>query len=127
MCPARGRIRAQMASSRMVAHVYVDDTLVRSFGAKRIPISSVVGHVRELHRGGATLYCWSSGGAEYAQASARELNIEQCFSGFLPKSNILVDDQAPAAWHRFLWVHPNEAVSKSLDEYEAALSTGRAG
>jgi hypothetical protein len=115
-----------MASNSLVVYVDVDDTLVRSFGAKRIPITLVVEHVRELHRHGATLYCWSAGGAEYAQASARELGLEGCFLGFLPKPNVLIDDQPPAEWRGLICVHPNEAASKTLDEYEAILSTGRA-
>lgn len=115
-----------MASNSLVVYVDVDDTLVRSFGAKRIPMTLVVEHVRELHRGGARLYCWSSGGAEYAQASARELGIESCFLGFLSKPNVLIDDQSPAEWRRLVCVHPNQAASKTLDEYEAMLSAGKA-
>ena len=48
----------------LVVYVDVDDTLVRSVGTKRVPISSAVDHVRSLHREGAKLYCWSTGGAE---------------------------------------------------------------
>jgi rhodanese-related sulfurtransferase len=111
-----------MTANMLIAYVDVDDTLIRSSGAKRIPMSSVVDHVRELHRRGVILYCWSSGGAEYAQTSARELGLDACFSGFLPKPNVLIDDQAPAAWHRFVCVPPNEAVSKTLDDYAAILN-----
>lgn len=116
-----------MATTRLIAYVDVDDTLVRSFGAKRIPISSVIEHVRELHRRGVTLYCWSTGGAEYAQSTARELGLDACFSGFLPKPNILIDDQTPAEWRTLICMHPNEATSKSLEDYEALLSSGKAG
>lgn len=55
--------------------VDVDDTLVRSFGSKRIAIGAMVERVQGLHAQGAELYCWSSGGREYAQQSARELGI----------------------------------------------------
>lgn len=113
-----------MVPQPLVVYVDVDDTLVRSFGSKRIPMSSVVEHVRELHRRGATLYCWSTGGAEYAQASARELGLEACFSGFLPKPHVMIDDQAPADWRLLVCVHPNEAASKTLDDYQAILSKG---
>jgi len=116
-----------MASPKLVVYVDVDDTLVRSFGAKRIPISAMVEHVRALHRAGLMLYCWSSGGAKYAEESASELGLAGCFSGFLPKPNILIDDMPVADWHRLLRVHPNEAVSKTVDDYEAALSVGSAG
>jgi predicted ABC-type ATPase len=65
--------------------VDVDDTLVRSAGSKRIPIAAVVDRVRALKQAGATLYCWSRGGAEYARASALEVGLEDCFVSFLPK------------------------------------------
>jgi phosphoserine phosphatase len=41
-----------------------------------MPIPSVVQHVKDLYEQGATLYCWSSGGAEYARQSAHEFGIE---------------------------------------------------
>ena len=56
-------------------YVDVDDTFVRSAGSKRIPIPSVIRHVIELHGHGALLYCWSSGGADYARLSAEEFGI----------------------------------------------------
>lgn len=114
-----------MNANQLVAYVDVDDTLVRSFGAKRIPMAAVVEHVRELHRQGVTLYCWSTGGAEYAKDSARELGIEPCFVGFLPKPNILIDDQIPADWRGLVCVHPNEAASKSARDYAEAVVAGR--
>src|SRR5579884_2117058 len=65
----------------LVVYVDVDDTLVRSVGAKRIPIKPVIDHVR------------SSAGADYARSAAEELEIAGCFLDFLPKPNILIDDQ----------------------------------
>jgi phosphoserine phosphatase len=81
-----------------VVFVDVDDTLVRSFGTKRIPIPVVVASVRELHAAGDQLYLWSSGGAEYARKSAVELGIEDCFAAFLPKPDLYVDDQPVHQW-----------------------------
>jgi hypothetical protein len=54
-----------------VVFIDVDDTLVRSVGAKRIPMPTVVARVKALHTEGAVMYLWSSGGAEYAQATAK--------------------------------------------------------
>ena len=85
----------------LVAYVDVDDTLVRSFGSKRIPMTEMVNHVRELHRDGIVLYAWSSGGGDYARHAARELGVEDCFAAFLPKPNI-IDDQSPAQWRRLI-------------------------
>ena len=103
----------------LVAYIEVDDTLVRSFGTKRIPMTEMVSHVRDLNRAGVVLYAWSSGGAEYARSSARELMIEECFKAFLPKPNIIIDDQAPAAWRRLIHVHPAQATSRTVGEYAA--------
>lgn len=92
----------------LVVFVDVDDTLVRSFGSKRIVVSSTADAVRRLHTEGATLYCWSSGGEAYARESAREAGVEDCFQGFLPKPDVLVDDVNIARWP-LLQLHPNEA------------------
>ncbi|MEP7366084.1 MAG: DUF705 domain-containing protein [Acidobacteriota bacterium] len=81
-----------------IVFVDVDDTLVRSIGTKRIPMPSVVDRVRCLYREGASLYLWSSGGAEYARKSAEELGISDCFVAFLPKPTVIIDDQAVSDW-----------------------------
>ncbi|WP_292770475.1 hypothetical protein [Nostoc sp. NOS(2021)] len=70
-------------------YVDIDDTLVRSYGAKRIPITATIEHVKELKKQGAKLYCWSSGGSEYAKNTARELGILEIFEAFLPKPQML--------------------------------------
>ena len=110
-------------TATLVIYVDVDDTLVRSVGAKRIPMPSVVQHVRELAEGGAQLYCWSTGGAAYAEAAAEELGIARCFVAFLPKPNVVIDDQAFGDWRRCLEVHPLTAASLTLDDYDARTST----
>ena len=92
-----------------VVFVDVDDTLVRSVGTKRIPMPLVVARVRELHRQGAALYLWSSGGAEYARASAVELGIEGCFLAFLPKPDAYLDDQPVHEWRYCRHVLPANA------------------
>lgn len=96
-----------MSESRPeIVFVDVDDTLVRSAGAKRIPMTAVVRRVAALHRAGTTLYCWSTGGADYAREVARELELEHCFVAFLPKPTIMLDDQAPSEWRLCRHVHP---------------------
>jgi hypothetical protein len=102
-----------------VVFVDVDDTLVRSAGSKRIPMSRVVEHVRALHGDGFALYCWSSGGAEYCRATAEELGIVDCFVAFLPKPEVLIDDQHPTDWRLLRWVHPNEASSSKPADYRS--------
>jgi hypothetical protein len=88
-----------MTSSKpQFVYVDVDDTLVRSVGSKRIPMPRVVDRVRDLHKGGATLYLWSSGGAEYARESANELGISDLFAAFLPKPTLIIDDQPLSDW-----------------------------
>lgn len=86
--------------------VDVDATLVRSAGSKRIPIPSVIRHVKQPSASGATLYLWSSGGAEYARRSAQELGLLECFAGFLPKPHLIIDDQEIRDWRDCRHLHP---------------------
>ena len=51
----------------------------------------------------------------------RSLDIEDCFKAFLPKPNVIIDDQSLADWRRLVHVHPGEAVSKTAEEYADAL------
>jgi cation transport ATPase len=93
-----------------VVFVDVDDTLVRSVGVKRIPIPNVVSRIRELHTQGVALYLWSSGGADYASTSAKELDIEHCFVAFLPKPDVYPDDQPVSELSFCTHVHPANAT-----------------
>lgn len=88
--------------------VDVDDTLIRTVGTKRIPIPHVVAKVRELAATGTELFAWSSGGAEYAREVASDLDIDTCFSSFLPKPKVMIDDQSPNDWRYLSVLHPNE-------------------
>jgi predicted HAD superfamily phosphohydrolase YqeG len=97
--------------TRHVIYVDVDDTLVRSSGNKRIPIPAVVQHVKKMSAAGMQLYCWSSGGAEYAEQIATELGIRGCFAAFLPKPNVFLDDQSPSEWKYARVVGPLDVAS----------------
>ncbi len=99
---------ADQSTPPLVIYVDVDDTFVRSYSTKRIPMPTIIRHIRALHEQGAELYCWSSGGAAYARASAEEFGIAYCFTAFLPKPDVLLDDQNVADWRRLRQVHPNE-------------------
>lgn len=105
----------------LVVYVDVDDTLVRTAGSKRIPVSGVAEHVRTLHESGAELYCWSSGGGDYARVVADELGIADCFRAFLPKPNVILDDQPVEAWRRLLQIHPGRCSAMTLAEYRRSI------
>ena len=92
-----------------VIFVDIDDTLVRSVGKKRIPMPSVVAQVRRLKEEGATLYLWSSGGADYCRATATELGLQDCFDGYLPKPTVYIDDQPVGEWRFCRHVYPLQA------------------
>ena len=81
-----------------VIYVDVDDTLIRSVGTTRIPISAVIDRVRALYAQGETLYLWSSGGADYARSTAAELGITDLFVAFLPKPETYIDDLPASEW-----------------------------
>lgn len=95
---------------QQVIFIDVDDTLVRSVGTKRIPMPNVVAHVRRLHASGATLFLWSSGGADYCRSTASELGLTDCFSGFLPKPTTYIDDQPVQEWRDCLHLYPMQAA-----------------
>jgi len=101
--------------------VDVDDTFVRSYGTKRIPITATINHLKNLKKEGAILFCWSSGGADYAQQSAEEFGIANLFTAFLPKPQILIDDQSIQNWTKLLQVHPLSCSNKTLENYQSEL------
>ena len=102
-------------------YIDVDDTLVRSNGGKRIPNPNLVRRLREWKAQGAMLYCWSSGGADYAQRTAEELKVKDCFVGFLTKPHALVDDQSVHRWAYFLELAPARAEGLSLGDIRQQL------
>lgn len=109
------------SENELVIYVDVDDTLIRSVGAKIIPISSVVEQVASLHKQGAIMYCWSSGGAKYAERIAKELNMSHCFEAFLPKPNYLIDDMSLLSWRYLKELHPNECQNLKISELRQKL------
>ncbi len=89
-----------------VVYVDVDDTLIRSVGDTRIAMPRTVEYVQALKANGDRVYCWSTGGAEYARATAEELGIVDCFEGFLPKPDVMIDDQLISEWRNLQLLHP---------------------
>jgi len=71
--------------------------------------------VRRLHALGVPLYCWSSGGAAYARASAEELGLQDCFLAYLPKPKALFDDVLFQKWE-VVELHPNQCLGKTDQE-----------
>jgi hypothetical protein len=88
----------------MIVYVDVDDTLVRSAGGARIPMTGVIEHVKQLKSRGATLYLWSAGGADYCRSTAIELGI-------------MIDDQEVKDWVFCTTFHPATCIGKKLEDY----------
>jgi hypothetical protein len=101
----------------LVVFVDVDDTLLRHAGTKRIPMPASIRHVRELHQAGATMFCWSTGGATYAREAAESVGVAECFDGFLPKPNVILDDQAVTDWRQCVEVTPSESAGRQAADY----------
>lgn len=116
-----GKVTPMQARPPLIVYVDVDDTLVRSVGTKRVPMPAVIAHVRDLFNAGAELYCWSTGGADYARASAIEVGLGDCFRAFLPKPQVVIDDQALAEWRRLVQVSPLSCATNTISDYSAAL------
>ena len=108
----------------LIVYVDIDDTLIRSSGSKRIAMPHSIERVRQLHADGAELYCWSSGGGQYARESAREVGLEDCFLAFLPKPKALIDDVAVANW-RLVELHPNEAATVGTESLRKMVENKR--
>ena len=98
-----------------VIYIDVDDTIVRSAGAKRIPITKVISKIKELAQSGNIIYLWSRGGSSYAKDTAVEFEIDKCITGFLPKPNIIIDDQNLIDWKFLKQIHPNEISNMLID------------
>lgn len=110
----------------LAVYVDVDETLLRHYGTRQIPIPSVIRQVKALHKQGAELYCWSSMGAAYARQCAETCGIAHCFQAFLPKPQVIVDDQQPKAWRKILHVHPSQCSSQTtVQEYREELKKPR--
>lgn len=107
-----GAMNNPIATKESVIFVDVDDTLVRSYGTKQIPIPHVVRYVREMFEGGHVLYCWSRGGANYSRDVAVKLGIADCFVCFLPKPDVVLDDRLANIFEHCEFIHPNNAVTK---------------
>ena len=106
----------------LIVYVDVDETLVRNVSKSRVPIPNTIEHVKSLNAQGATLYCWSSGGAKYARESARALGLEDCFAAFLPKPELMLDDQHTSTWRRLLQVHPTSIEPHTtIAEYQQRI------
>lgn len=108
---------AEQPRPRSIIYVDVDDTLVRTVGTTRIPMVSVIEHVRRLKEDGAQLYLWSAGGADYCRTTAKELGIEDCFVAFLPKPRVMIDDQEVADWVFCTTFHPSSCTGRTLKDY----------
>jgi hypothetical protein len=105
------KVHTPSHSMQRIIYFNIDDTLVRSFGQKRIPMPAVISQIRRLKNEGCTLYLWSSGGAEYCKATALELGVADCFDGFLPKPTVYVDDQPMHEWKLCKHLYPSQAES----------------
>lgn len=95
--------------SNRVIFVDVDDTLIRSVGRKRIPITASIEFIRRRRLIGDVLYCWSRGGAEYCREIATEFGIADCFAAFLPKPDIVLDDSGPGLLNHCEFILPSNA------------------
>lgn len=101
--------------------VDVDDTLVRSFGSKQVPMGHVIESVKRLAASGAQIFLWSSGGAEYCKRIAEEFGLADCVSGYLPKPDAYLDDQKVEEW-RFCRHYYTGQVDDLISDWTEASS-----
>jgi hypothetical protein len=101
----------------LTIYVDVDDTFVRTAGDKRVPIPAVIKHIRYLKDNNVQLFCWSSGGADYARLSAEEFGLSDCFLAFLPKPNAILDHQHLGEWRSVSYIHPAFCTGRTVADY----------
>jgi hypothetical protein len=119
-------LRTNAMDPTLFIYVDVDDTLVRKDGDKKgEPIAHVAEHVCSLHRNGAILYCWSTGGEAHARSVAKELGIERCFEGFLHKPQVFIDDERAEEWPHFVHVSPDKLGS--IESYRKLVGKKKEG
>lgn len=109
-----------MPSKSVVVYVDVDDTLVRWAGSKRLPVGDVARRIRNWAADGAVLYCWSRGGADYARRIAEDLGLAGVFVAFLPKPQILLDDEPISRWKDLREIHPLNCPDRLIDTVDEA-------
>lgn len=112
-------------SAPLFIYVDVDDTLIEKVDGQERPIQHVVNHVCELHRKGVILYCWSTGGEEHARSAAQKLDIEHCFTGFLHKPQVFIDDEQTEQWPHFVHIRPDKLGT--LQEYRSKVEAKQEG
>lgn len=108
------------STSTPPVHIYVDVDATLVGRADSSPITSFIQHIRELHAQSAILCCWSAGGAEHARRSAEAFGLAECFSAFLAKPDVVIDQRA-AEWPRSVLVHPAACGGRSVDDYRDQL------
>lgn len=94
-----------------VIYIDVDDTLIRTFGSKQIPMPLSIEYVRRMSGAGHELFCWSRGGGEYARKIAISLGIDDCFTAFLPKPSVVFDDRGEKLLDHCEFVLPGNVSS----------------
>jgi hypothetical protein len=92
----------------MIYFIDVDDTLVRTAGTTVIPMPRTVDFIKAHASPENTIYLWSRGGADYARQRARAVGVESPIEGFLPKPDVIIDDQSLLDWTHLSTFHPNE-------------------
>lgn len=90
-----------------VIYIDVDDTLIRTFGSRTLPIVHMIDLVKQLKDASAELYCWSAAGRDHAIDVAREYGIYDCFVAFMTKPELMIDDRTLTQLH-IQEMHPNE-------------------
>lgn len=99
-----------------IVYIDIDDTLIRSFGSKQIPITHSISHLKKLFNNGFEIYLWSSGGEEYCKNVAKNLGIYEYIKSFLPKPNVYIDDQKFDEWKLCKHYYPGE-VDKMTNDF----------
>ena len=95
-------------NGKKIIFIDIDDTLVRTYGLKRIPIGKTIQAIFRFHKEGSEIYLWSNGGSDYCKKTAKELGIDKCITGFLPKPTLYIDDMPTSDWKFCQHIYPGQ-------------------
>jgi hypothetical protein len=92
---------------KSIIYIDVDDTLIRTFGTKQIPIPRSADYFRRMHMS-------YTDGVELEQTILETLrqssvSISDLSASFLPKPDIVLDDRLEILLEHCEFIHPNNA------------------
>ena len=76
-------------NGKKIIFIDIDDTLVRTYGLKRIPIPKTIQAIFRFHKEGSEIYLWSNGGSDYCKKNSKRIRNRQMHYRIFTKANFI--------------------------------------